>query len=344
VLFFATLLLTSKRYQSRPNRYLAASLITLSLLMLRMNEALENSVFTEIFNLLRIEYLFSVFLYMYMRAILNEKISKTTFFWLFSPFVVLSTLHTATVIFGESVFSFVEVFLESFESLEAYIIILFNAFVVSAAIVKIYQSSLESSVKKWLYLISGGLMTVMLFFLALEFAELLFDVDFWDSFGIVMTVFFVSTSYVGIQRLQIHREQEAIQKIYSNPKKTIASDKKSVTLTHFEHMQLLMQNEELYRDASLDREIFAKKLGLSASSVTRILKEEGQVSFKEFINQYRIQLAKEMLTDTCFDIFSLEAIGKEVGFKSRSTFYETFKKEIGVSPGTFKSNNTKKNV
>ncbi len=153
-----------------------------------------------------------------------------------------------------------------------------------------------------------------------------------------MTLFFVGTSYVGIQRVQIQQEQEAIQKMYIGTKKSTAASKSTITLNHFERMQLLMHDEELFRDASLNRAVLAEKLGLSASSVTRILKEEGQISFKDFINQYRIQLAKEMLTDARFHVFSLEAIGKEVGFKSRSTFYETFKKDVGVSPGTFKKN------
>ncbi|MEM6686405.1 MAG: helix-turn-helix transcriptional regulator, partial [Bacteroidota bacterium] len=229
-----------------------------------------------------------------------------------------------------------EQLLETLEPIEAFLIIGFNTIVVTAAIVKVYQSAAATNLKRWLYIISSSLISVMLFFLMLECAELLFDMNLWDSFSVVMTLFFVGTSYIGIQQLHLQQEQEAIQEMYAGTTQRTHSTKSTAMLNHYEHMQILMHEDELFRDASLDREIFAKKVGVSASSVTRILKEEGQMSFKEFINQYRIQLAKEMLTDTRFDVFSLEAIGKEVGFKSRSTFYETFKKEVGISPGVFK--------
>ncbi|MEM6717967.1 MAG: helix-turn-helix transcriptional regulator [Bacteroidota bacterium] len=334
VLFFATLLLTSQKYKSRPNRFLAASLITLSLLMLRIHSVLEGTIFSELLDFLRIEYVFAVFLYIYILEILNVKIPKITLILLFSPFLFFSSLYLFSHVFEGTL----EHILEITEGFETYMVIGFNMFVITSAIVKVYQSSVAMRLKKWLYLISASLLAVMLFFLMLEFAELLFDVNFWDSFGIVMTLFFVGTSYVGIQQLQIQQEQEAIQKVYRSTKKSDVSTKSAVTLNHYAQMQALMLDEQLFREASLDREVFAEKLGLSASSVTRILKEEGQTNFKDFINHYRIQLAKEMLIDVRFHVFSLEAIGKEAGFKSRSTFYETFKKEVGISPGAFKKN------
>ncbi|MEL6918929.1 MAG: helix-turn-helix transcriptional regulator [Bacteroidota bacterium] len=107
-------------------------------------------------------------------------------------------------------------------------------------------------------------------------------------------------------------------------------------LTRFDHIKQLMKENEYFRNPDFNRESLASVLGLSASSITRILKEEGQIGFNDFVNRHRIALAKNMLKDERFDIFSLEAIGKEVGFKSRSTFYETFKKEVGISPGAFK--------
>ncbi|AXG69834.1 DNA-binding transcriptional activator FeaR [Kordia sp. SMS9] len=333
VLFFATVLLTSKRYKSRANHLLTACLITLSLLMLRINAIFEETLFFEILCFLRIEYLFSVFLYMYVCEVIKEKISKTTFILFLSPFMLLSSLYIGSIAVENSS---LETFLEGFEVFETYIIITFNVLVVTLAMIKIYRSNAEFDVRKWLFAISWSLIVVMLFFLILEVIELLFDVELWGSFGVIMSLFFVRISYTGIQKLQIQQDQKAIQKIYSNSKKSTTAVKNNVTLNHFEHMQLLMRDEELFRDPSLNRTLLAEKLGLSVSSVTRILKEEGQISCKDFINQYRIQLAKEMLTDVRFHVFSLEAIGKEVGFKSRSTFYETFKKEVGVSPGTFK--------
>ena len=102
-------------------------------------------------------------------------------------------------------------------------------------------------------------------------------------------------------------------------------------------MHELMQEKELFRDPQLNREQFAKLLDLSSSSITRILKEDACLNFHEFVDQYPIKLAKQLLKDEKYLIYSLEAIGNEAGFKSRSKFYATFKKHTGYTPGSFKS-------
>jgi AraC-like DNA-binding protein len=57
-------------------------------------------------------------------------------------------------------------------------------------------------------------------------------------------------------------------------------------------------------------------------------------SFALFINEYRIEEAKHLLKEN--NSFTLEAIGFEAGFSSKSTFYATFKKVTGQTPSEFK--------
>ncbi|WP_344820962.1 AraC family transcriptional regulator [Aquimarina gracilis] len=40
--------------------------------------------------------------------------------------------------------------------------------------------------------------------------------------------------------------------------------------------------------------------------------------------------------DPVFHKYSVEAIGLEAGFKSKSAFYSTFKASLGMSPGAFR--------
>lgn len=336
VLFFAILLLTSKKYKSHPNKFLASSLITLAVIILRINGLLEQVFLEGLFSFFRLEYLFSVFLYMYVFITLKEPITRYNLILLLSPFIVFSALYSFVAVSDWFAYEAFDGLLESIEPYEIYITIIFNITVVLLFMLKVKGSSVETAFKKWIYTIAFGLILVMLSFLTLELIEIIFDVYYWSYLGIGISIFFIGIAYVGVQQLQVETEKKSINKIYNNKKNNSQIPTGKIPPGHFNHMQQLMKDEELFRNPSLDRGILANRLGLSASSITRILKEEGQISFNDFINRYRIDLAKNMLNDPRFDIFSLEAIGQEVGFKSRSTFYETFKKEVGISPGAYK--------
>jgi AraC-like DNA-binding protein len=53
-------------------------------------------------------------------------------------------------------------------------------------------------------------------------------------------------------------------------------------------------------------------------------------SFTNLINEYRIEKAKELLETE--NNFTVEGIGYESGFNSKSTFFTTFKKITGKTP------------
>ncbi len=56
---------------------------------------------------------------------------------------------------------------------------------------------------------------------------------------------------------------------------------------------------------------------------------------RELINFHRVKYAKEKITSGYLDQYTLDALGKEAGFSSRTTFFNAFKKELGQSPTAF---------
>jgi len=60
-------------------------------------------------------------------------------------------------------------------------------------------------------------------------------------------------------------------------------------------------------------------------------------NFKSFVNSFRIAESKRLLEDESSANLSVEGIGLEVGFKSKSVFYSAFKKETGVTPSNYKN-------
>ncbi|MEM6700720.1 MAG: helix-turn-helix domain-containing protein, partial [Bacteroidota bacterium] len=97
----------------------------------------------------------------------------------------------------------------------------------------------------------------------------------------------------------------------------------------------LMEQEHLYRNPDLNRELVAERLGISVGYLSQVVNAKGQ-NFTTLINKYRVQAVQQMLEDRAFDQYSLLAIGMEAGFKSKSAFYNTFKQVAGMTPNEYK--------
>jgi len=76
----------------------------------------------------------------------------------------------------------------------------------------------------------------------------------------------------------------------------------------------------------------AEKIGLSTAAFCRYFKKQTNMTFTDFVNQYRINLAKTMLLQ---DINVSEAC-YGVGFQSLSYFNKLFNKLTGLGPLEFK--------
>ena len=69
---------------------------------------------------------------------------------------------------------------------------------------------------------------------------------------------------------------------------------------------------------------------ISKNILSQYLNEKINKSFSTFINELRIEKAKEFLTAKTN--YTIEGIGYESGFKSKSTFFTAFKKHTGQTP------------
>mgnify|MGYP000035312788 CR=1 FL=1 len=79
----------------------------------------------------------------------------------------------------------------------------------------------------------------------------------------------------------------------------------------------------------------AKKLRITTHQFSQLLNDNLGKKFSSYVNQYRIEEAKKVLQEN--SNLTLETIGYECGFNSKSTFYTTYKKIVGKTPSQFKS-------
>lgn len=95
----------------------------------------------------------------------------------------------------------------------------------------------------------------------------------------------------------------------------------------------VMVAREPFKNPGLKMEDLAKETTLSTHQLSQLLNDHIKKNFTLFVNEYRINAACKMLL--AGDNSKIEAIGFEVGFNSRSTFFSTFKKLKGITPAMF---------
>lgn len=101
-------------------------------------------------------------------------------------------------------------------------------------------------------------------------------------------------------------------------------------------LQTIMEQEQLYRNSKLKLQDLATRLSISPHQLSQLLNDNLGKSFNTFINEYRVKAACRQISE--LEHLSLEGIGFEVGFSSKSTFYATFKKMVGTTPAKYKAN------
>jgi len=96
-----------------------------------------------------------------------------------------------------------------------------------------------------------------------------------------------------------------------------------------------MNNDKIYTKPALKLKTVADQLSIPSHQLSQLLNDNLGKGFKTFINEHRIKEACTLMrTHTQL---SLEGIGYEVGFRSKSTFFTTFKKLMNMTPAQYQT-------
>ena len=77
------------------------------------------------------------------------------------------------------------------------------------------------------------------------------------------------------------------------------------------------------------------ELDINPNRLSQVINETTGLNFKDFINSYRVEEAKLLLSSAEFRKLTIEAIAEKAGFYSKSPFYSAFKKHTGMTPKEF---------
>jgi AraC-like DNA-binding protein len=104
-------------------------------------------------------------------------------------------------------------------------------------------------------------------------------------------------------------------------------------LNEMEHKLSFITEKKLFLNPQLTLSETAKELNVTAHTLSQVINEKYNKSFNGYINELRIESAKMLLISN--KNFTIEGVGYESGFNSKSSFFTVFKKMTGQTPAEY---------
>jgi len=340
--FISISLITTSFYKNRANNYLSLSLFLLTTLTLLDWCDTENFILMSINNI-RLDFLVPVTLFTYFLIQIEHKYLTTKWYkWLYFP-IILSFIIEVFIFVSDAFFNFYSLL---FDDLVAYVkdaaSFIYNVFLIlwGRKLIK-GATTISEEKRRWL-------LRLNLFLICIIICWILSHIEFYVSdTGYITNLLWILLSflswwvlYYGIFRLQIIVQKDEIHQHLTSQETTNVTVKKKINESTVSkiitNLYKLMDEEELYKNPLLSRLDIANRLEISEGYLSQVINQEINKSVIQFVNEYRIEAAKNLLKNPVFNKYSVEAISLEAGFKSKSAFYNTFKTNVGMSPGAYR--------
>ena len=128
----------------------------------------------------------------------------------------------------------------------------------------------------------------------------------------------------------IHAEEEAEEAILNAD-----SSRQSPEEKLYAQLLALMQDEELFKDPNLGRDLLSARLGTNRTYLADAVRVCAGQTLGEFLNHHRLRWAAEALVGR--PELSVLAVSEDAGFNSRATFNRLFQAQYGMSPSAYRA-------
>lgn len=344
-LFLVILILSSRSFRSDIQYYFAATIISLNCML--TYTWFEDYVPPDgMLEIISWDFLFPFAFLMYVLKAIKHPLGNSQKIWLLAiPCIILSLLQAIGYFFDFDLFEWIaggnEETVWLLIELRSFIFVPFSITLVGFSYAKVRTATaIYPEEKWWLAFNSLAILAVLVSWLFSDPVASFFDVAIWEYLLALLGIFLVVVTYLGIHHLNISEQRRRIKALQKAGSRTpIATERSNISQKKEEKIQRLhelMTEHNLYRNPDLTRSIVAQKLGISEGYLSELLKNGLQTNFNDYINQFRVNQVIEMFQDENFDLFSIEAIGFEAGFNSKSVFYYAFKKGTKKTPGAYR--------
>lgn len=207
---------------------------------------------------------------------------------------------------------------------------------------KVYENITSFDNMNWIkkFLLFGFIILVLwVFAIVFNIKEVLSpNIPVYYPLRLSSTLIIIWIAYYGFFKYNLLLERIELRK--EIVKNIINKDVHLITDASFSKIEKYIVDDKKYLDPLLSLETVAKALNISKRNISNITNNKSSMGILDFINYYRVEEAKIILTHPDYSNYTTSSIGFECGFNSKATFYRAFSKFTGTSPAEFRLKNS----
>ncbi len=155
----------------------------------------------------------------------------------------------------------------------------------------------------------------------------------------IADVFGIAENYVIfilINALFINSVAHTHKLLTTKPESPKEKAEEKITDAAIQKVQEGMEIQKLFLKQNLNIEEFSKRIQLSVKEVSAVINKHYGTNFFEFMNSYRIEEAKRLLSDSHNADMTVMDVLLQAGFNSKSAFHRFFNRLVGMSPTEYR--------
>ena len=152
--------------------------------------------------------------------------------------------------------------------------------------------------------------------------------------AVIFSLSIFALGYKGILQREVFRTEIAPTENVLKPvlARTHSDDQR------LQQLKVFMEQNRPYLNAELTLTELAAQMNITRGQLSALINEGTGSNFYDFINRYRVEQVKRLMTDPTMKNFNMLGIALEAGFKSKSTFNLIFKRFTGLTPTEYRKN------
>lgn len=326
-IFLAIYLLTLKTNNNIANRILALLLIAISskigyaiVYYLTMDQLLLRFIYLSLARAGNIA--IGPLLFLYFKALTDKTFVFSRVYYLhFIPLlfiIIVSWTNVYTKIHGFWIIQF---------QLFIYIIISLVLLIKFFSLSKYKRTQSEKNILNWMI---GMLSGITIIWIAIVLLGVFKFIPFFIEVAVLYSFIVYVMIYLAITLYRKNRQNIFIEK-YKNYR--IADDHVEKIL---EKLLLVMKKDKPYQDPDLSISQLAHIISVPLHTLSMIINNKLQQNFSDFVNSYRIDEAKQMISNPDFKHIKISSIAYDSGFNTLSSFNTAFKKKTYLTPSQYR--------
>jgi len=210
--------------------------------------------------------------------------------------------------------------------------------------IRLFSSNTDEIDLKWVEYIIIALLVLCVFIATYNMLFREADLNLFANIIALIIIFFVGFNSLKQKEIFLLNENQRNLIITSEEQTTTKKKRKIIEDKYLETLKLklteLMEEQKPYLDSELTLVRLAELMELTPHQLSYLINGSFNENFFWFVNRYRVQRVKDLLSNKQNDHMSILGIAFESGFNSKTSFNTAFKKISSQTPSEFKKSSS----